>query len=286
MKKCIKYLGIIIDKDLMYREHVREKAKKCQGILTALSRIMPKIGGPKEPRRQMLCSIALSALLYGAPIWANTLVCSKPCLEEMRKVQRRAALRKVCAYGTVSHDAINVLASMPPIDLMDLERKTRYELRKTNNAEQAVELPQTYTMNAWRERFFERTKGQWTRDLIPDLEDWVARKHGHMDYHLTQLFTGHGCFGNYLLRIGKVATAECEHCGAPDDTARHTFFECPTWNREREALRESASSLECSSIVGEMLKSKEVWNAVAHFARNIMRAKSDAERARQNPPQT
>lgn len=114
--------------------------------------------------------------------------------------------------------------------------------------------------------------------MITDLDRWVTRKHGHMDYYLTQKFSGHGCFGKYLLRIGKATTAECEYCGVSKDSACHTLFECRARNRERETLHELTDTLEHSSNVRKMVESKNVWNAVAHFARKILRAKEDAER--------
>ncbi|XP_054000563.1 uncharacterized protein LOC128888008 isoform X2 [Hylaeus anthracinus] len=37
----------------------------------------------------------------------------------------------------------------------------------------------------------------------------------------------HGCFGEYLQRMGRESTAQCHHCGEEVDTARHTLEECP-----------------------------------------------------------
>lgn len=40
----------------------------------------------------------------------------------------------------------------------------------------------------------------------PVLEEWADRTHGRMSFHLTQIFAGHGCFGDYLCKIGKERT--------------------------------------------------------------------------------
>ena len=37
---------------------------------------------------------------------------------------------------------------------------------------------------------------------------------GRPTYRVTQVLTGHGCFGEYLLRIRKKDTARCHHCDA------------------------------------------------------------------------
>ena len=39
--------------------------------------------------------------------------------------------------------------------------------------------------------------------ILPCLEEWVGREWGGLSYHMTQVLTGHGCFGEYLRRIGK-----------------------------------------------------------------------------------
>lgn len=78
VKKTMKYLGILVDKDLMYREHIGAAASKGQSVISSLSRLMPNLGGPKEQRRRLLVSVVHSVLLYGSPIWADTLTYSKP----------------------------------------------------------------------------------------------------------------------------------------------------------------------------------------------------------------
>lgn len=276
VKNTIKYLGILVDKDLMYREHIRAAASKGHCAMTALSRLMPNIGGPKEQRRHLLVSVVHSVLLYGAPIWADSLTYSKPCTEVMIRTQRRAALRKACAYQTVYNDAINVITTLPPIDLLAKERKISYEnLRTTPTGNSS---PRRATLEEWKRRYTEGTKGQRTRELILDWDSWVSRNHGLMDYHLTQIFTSHGCFGSYLFKIGKATTAACLHCGAPEDSASHTFFECTAWNAERNTLQDRIGNLQRNMVVQRMLESKEKWSAVATFASSVLFAKEEAER--------
>ncbi|XP_062542083.1 uncharacterized protein LOC134210074 [Armigeres subalbatus] len=36
--------------------------------------------------------------------------------------------------------------------------------------------------------------GRWTHRLIPNLSTWMNRKHGEVNFHLTQFLSGHGCF--------------------------------------------------------------------------------------------
>ena len=41
------------------------------------------------------------------------------------------------------------------------------------------------------------------------------------------MLTGHGVFGEFLLRIRREATSICHHCKEEEDTARHTLEFCP-----------------------------------------------------------
>lgn len=71
----------------------------------------------------------------------------------------------------------------------------------------------------------DRERGKWTKELVSDLEAWVNRKHENMNYYLSQTLTSHGCFGEYLHRIGKKGSTICFYCPS-DDNAEHTIFYC------------------------------------------------------------
>lgn len=58
---------------------------------------------------------------------------------------------------------------------------------------------------------------------------------------MTQVLTGHGCFGEYLCRIKKERTTACHHCEEAVDTAQHTLAECPAWVEERRVLTDIVS---------------------------------------------
>lgn len=141
----------------------------------------------------------------------------------------------------------------------------------------------------WMERLLRPgVSGARTVDaILPHFEDWMARGWGGLNFHLTQLLTGHGCFGVYLHRIGKQPTGEhCAHCDDEEDSAEHTLLWCPSWIFQRWDLR-TALGLEeiveppLSRIIGEALKSVDAWRALARFASIVMRRKEEAERARE-----
>ena len=71
-------------------------------------------------------SFVNSVLLYGSEIWAYTTKTAK-YRQEISSVQRQAALRIASTYYIVSLAAIQVVASVIPIDLLALERKYIYK---------------------------------------------------------------------------------------------------------------------------------------------------------------
>ncbi|XP_050302053.1 uncharacterized protein LOC126740167 [Anthonomus grandis grandis] len=103
------------------------------------------------------------------------------------------ALRVCSAYCTVSTDSNLVLAGLPPLHLLAEERARLFRYgRTTTAAEKATEEQQE------QQEWDISTNGQWTRRLIRNIMTWIHRKWGKLNYHLTQCFTGHGTFGNYL----------------------------------------------------------------------------------------
>lgn len=73
--------------------------------------------------------------------------------------------------------------------------------------------------------------------ILKSFEVWMNRSHGGMNYYLTQLLTGHGCFNAYLQRMRKVESATCVYCRRFINNAEHTLMICEEWNAERNTLK-------------------------------------------------
>jgi len=118
--------------------------------------------------------------------------------------------------------------------------------------------------------------------LLPHFPAWANRRWGGLTFRITQLLTGHGCFGDYLLRIDKAVTALYPHCGLGDDSSSHTLESCLEWRRERVALIAVVGpNLTLSSVIGVIATNREAWLAFAKFAEDVMRSKEKAECARE-----
>ena len=75
------------------------------------------------PKKKLLAKISNSIMLYGAPIWGKAVPTN---VAKIRSSYRITALRVACSYRTVSYDAICVISSMIPIELLAQEQPNLY----------------------------------------------------------------------------------------------------------------------------------------------------------------
>ncbi|XP_017769429.1 PREDICTED: uncharacterized protein LOC108557433 [Nicrophorus vespilloides] len=100
-------------------------------ITTAVSRLMHNKGEPKTSKKRLLGVVAQSIKLYAAPIW------------ECR------------SYRTIFQDAVQVIAGVPPIELLVLERGERQ--KDATTADARVRL-----LQKWQDKWHRSEKGTWT----------------------------------------------------------------------------------------------------------------------------
>lgn len=283
----IKYLGIQIDEKMIYTKHARTVANKAGNTLSNLGRIMPNLSAARQNRRRLLAGVIHSQLLYGAESWAEDM--SQEGWKQLGRVQRKAALRVASAYRTVSKEAILVVSGVIPIDIMAIERRRSY-LQKRGEQEplDPEGEPQQTALDKWQSRWEgteEAEERQWTRRLIRDVREWTGRKHGEVDFHITQALTGHGCFAQYLHRFGLLEEACCWFCGHLNDDPNHTFFECDAWhNKRRELNMLIGEEVTAENLVSNMIHSKDKWNAISNYIHYVLTKKENEERRRKGLP--
>ncbi|XP_071569789.1 uncharacterized protein [Temnothorax nylanderi] len=117
--------------------------------------------------------------------------------------------------------------------------------------------------------------GKRTVDAVrPCLAEWLDSRGYELTYHATQVLTGHGCFGEYLCRIGKKATTQCHHCEEERDSAQHTLEFCPAWAMQRRVLQAAVGNdLFLLAIVAAIVGREEKWKAFNVFCGQIMTVK-------------
>ena len=230
--------------------------------------------GPRQTGRKLLATVAASILLYAAPIWVEaTLI--KSYAKQSACVRRFCALRVCSAYRTVSDDASIVIAGLYPDELLAIEPR-----RHSTKPHRARTLCRRNTIQLWQLRWSTSKKGRWTYNLIPNIEQWLNRKHGEVDFYLTQILTGHGCFRSYLYRFKRADSPYCTFCkNNIIEDAEHVFFVCPRFETYRSELSSSTGwgLPTVISLVELLLDSKENWFAISTMASSIIHSLRQAD---------
>ena len=162
-----------------------------------------------------------------------------------------------------------MIAGLYPIDLLAAEAKKTYIGR--HQAEVVVDRSKREVIKTWQERWDASDKGRWTHRLIPNIQKWLERRHGEVDFHTCQILSGHGCFRAYFYKIGLEEDSLCRVCdmGASEDV-EHVLFVCPRFRTERDLIAKQVGyPLTSRNLMEVMLVSEENWMAVANFAASI-----------------
>ncbi|CAB0042384.1 unnamed protein product [Trichogramma brassicae] len=162
-----------------------------------------------------------SAPCIRAPAWAAK---THDYVRRAASIHRRACLRVICGFCSISHEASYVLASIPPLELLIDERSSLYHRRLENVGSEE----RARTTEKWQAQWAHSTKGRWTHRLIPNIIPWIERRHGEANYHLTQLLTGHGCFRSYLCRTNNDTSDRCPACPLAGGRFRACHFSLPS----------------------------------------------------------
>ena len=271
----MKYLGLTLDSHWTFRAHF-------EATENALGNLLPRLDGPGVGVRRQYAGVVRSRFLYGAPIWAEDLMASRRSHLKVRRLHRTVDIRVVRGFPTISAVAAAVLVGFPPFELQALWCREIYlhtrGLREGVNPVGAdVESgARRALLDRWRVSLHMRAGAPELRVLevvLPNWDVWLEGASPPSPPHpltnrVTQVLTGHGCFGEYLHRSRKEATARCHHWDVSVDSAQHTLEFCPAWAWPRRDL------------IAALLASERGRRAVTSFCEQIMLRREAAERAR------
>ena len=92
-----------------------------------------------------------------------------------------------------------------------------------------------------------------------------------MNYYLSQMLSGHGCFRAYLYKFKYEEFPECLACVGILENAEYVFFTCPRFREQRKNV-ETAIDLKITptNLTEAMLASKEGWKATTTLATKVL----------------
>lgn len=286
----IKYLGVMLDRHMRYKAHFEYVTEKAEKVIRQLCCLLPNLRGPGEAKRTLYAHMIHSVILYASPVWAPLLSRYRTYQQGFRRVQRLISLRVIRAYRTISYEAATLLARVPPAHLL-AERNRRVFLRLRDGADME-EGPSKRELMAQETNLMRRQwrilldtdglPGRLTRGaILPYYHEWLDRKAG-ITHWVTQMLTGHGCFGRYLYWIHRAETDQCYYCGRPDDTPIHMYEECDRWAAWRMELAVFLEEdVRWIRIVYWFLYAQETRDKVRMYITNIMMVKASDERSLQ-----
>jgi hypothetical protein len=139
----IKYLGIIIDSKLNFREHIIHTSRKCSTLIYTLAKSPTLSWGLKHAALNITCKgTILPLMLYGAPVWIGAM--EKKCNRTIySRVQRFVNIKIAKAYRTTSNEALCILTGITPIEIKAEETAKLHHItrdRQNHQLDHEVEL--------------------------------------------------------------------------------------------------------------------------------------------------
>ncbi|XP_076638774.1 uncharacterized protein LOC143350585 [Colletes latitarsis] len=290
----LKYLGLHYDRSHKFRVHIEYICKKAARVMSALARITPNVGGPGYKTGLTYYYVMESILLYAAPIWASALELEVNRIR-LQNAQCLGLGRVVKTYRTVAREVLPVLAGVLPILLKVKERQEIFQIesriKRARLAGHDLRIPdlngekarvRSQIMDEWQRSWDANRRGNISHKWIPDIAKWIKATHGQLTYHMSQAFTGHGCFNQFRKRIGKATSDLCWYgCNEIDD-AEHTFTQCQKWAENKQQLCErlniDVSELTIEYLGDVMMRDLPSWNVIKTYITNILKEKEDYER--------
>jgi ribonuclease HI len=118
-----KFLGLIMDQELRFKEHVNYALKKGEAYISQYKRLTrPTKGVTAKHMRTYYLTVAVPKLLYAADVFLTPATGrskgTKGSVNKLARIQRQAALDITGALKTTANDTLNAHANLLPFPLL------------------------------------------------------------------------------------------------------------------------------------------------------------------------
>ena len=133
-----KYLGVIIDKDLSWKEHIRSRIRKAKSDLMIARKLVSNNWGLTPDKSEWLYkSIVRPALDYSCQAWVTPKGLPVWAVKELDKVQRLALTSMTACTYTTPTRALERLTNTLPLELHLMQKAANTIARIANNIDRS-----------------------------------------------------------------------------------------------------------------------------------------------------
>lgn len=282
----VTYLGVTFGPLFNMGPHICSLTSKVNGLLSTLLRLSgPTWGMDFSQVIAIFKACFYGVALYAVGAWGPLL--RKGHVKALESLQRVLLIRITKAYRTVSGEALNIIAGIPPIDIkigariaLSCKRKSRpipvivpQMLRDVlapvpdgyDGLEEARNLCDMYVRNEWDRRWRCSSKGANTRRFFPTVETRIQAGWMKPNYRLTQFLSGHGDFLSYLHKFKRKDSPICL-CGEEEETVEHVVLRCNRFAAPRIRMYREICNFDPD--VKELVKTENNTTAFERFIKS------------------
>ena len=209
----MKYLGVIIDRQLSWKEHIKSVVKKTEKVNNALAWILRSCRTATIREKFALYrSVIVANVTYAGEFWSDVLQYGK-YRRMINMAQRPSLLAITRAFRTTSYEKLYLVTGVIAFDLevtrRRMVREKSKELRRKLTEEENREIDEVLR--------WENAKN-FTKKLSVDVR---MEFRDEICAELVYVLTEHGPFREFLCRIGRSEESDCRLCGEEEESVRH-----------------------------------------------------------------
>lgn len=282
-KQSVCYLGLVLERNFSFIEHIKTVGEKAKNNFYALTRISKATWGLSFSTLKIIYGATyLGCMCYGAPVWADRAT-TGAVRRKLLQSQRLALIFLCKAYRTVSTEALPVLAGVFPVDL-EVQRRAAmyYSARQATDADFLLQRdranisrlfkPQTDVweelLSEWQCRWEKSIKGRHLYQFFPSVRERLAGTWLEVDHCVAQFLTGHGNFKSKLYSFKLVDSPLCQ-CSTSDyeyeQSAHHILWECILWQTERNIMLDSLQVTSGVVYYADLVETRTNFRAFKRF---------------------
>lgn len=281
-KSSVCYLGLVLERNFSFLEHVKQVGEKAKRNFYALTRISKSTWGLKFKTMKVIYGATyLGCITYGSPVFADRSTIGA-VRRKLLQSQRLALIFLCKAYRTVSTEALPVLAGVVPVDLEIQRRAADYYLSKQLSSSflhlrNQVRIERLFTdieevkddlMSEWQNRWDASIKGRHLHKFFPLVRERMLKPWIEVDHCVAQFLTGHGNFKSKLHSFKLVPSPFCECSSSADEyeqTAHHILWECCIWQHDRDLMLDSIQATSGVVYYEDLVATRDNYRAFWRF---------------------